>query len=347
MDNVRVEMKAIRQLQLTECEIPVPKEDELLLKIAYVGLCGSDLHFYTEGHIGKRRVTRPFVLGHEVSAVVEKVGSGVQGFSVGDRVTLEPGIACRKCEYCLSGRYHLCPKVVFISNPPDDGAMQKYIVFPARLCFKLPDSISLEEGAMIEPLCVGLHAAQRGEVNMNSVVIVLGCGPIGIMTILSCKAFGAKRIIATDIREKRLAKAKEMGADFVVNAAADDFSQQISALTDGLGADVVFEAAGSPATMAQTSELVKRGGVIVIVGNVTKETSYNFLLVSNKEADIRPVYRYKNLYPTAINALASGKIDLKRIQPRVFPYTRAQEAFDITADGSNDVVKTLIQMNKL
>ena len=338
-----VQMTGIRTLRHETCPVPVIQADEVLLEICYVGICGSDIHFFTEGHIGKRAVTKPHILGHEASAIVVGVGANVKDLSIGDRVAIEPGKPCGHCKFCLGGRYNLCPNVVFISNPPDDGALRRYMAYPASLCFKLPDNISLIDGAMIEPLSVGLHAAMRGNIYFGKTVAILGCGTIGIMTLLSCKAYNAGKIIVTDISDARLNNALSLGADLAVNSGNNNVEEFIFSATNGQGVDVVFEAAGNPVTMAQTIKLVARGGTIVVVGNVTKETSFDFLALCNKEVDIRPVYRYCNIFPDAIAACSSKKIDLSKIKPRVFSFSESQAAFDYAATP-NETIKTIIEV---
>lgn len=343
--NRKAQMMALSKIELSELPMPQPKPDEAVVKIEYCGICGSDVHFFREGRIGKKVIDRPFILGHECSGVVIQLGSQVTGLKVGDRVVLEPGVPCGKCEFCKSGRYNLCPDVHFMASPPYDGALRNYLAYPADMLFVLPENVSSLEGAMIEPLCVGLHAAEQGEVCLGKTVTILGAGCIGMMTLLACKAMGASQIIVSDVFDLRLSKAKELGADFVINAKDVDTVEQVAQITGGVGTDIVFEAAGNPITMAQTSKIVKRGGNIVVTGNVTQPTQYDFLEISVKEATIKTVFRYANLFPLAIRAIASGKIDIMSIQPKIFDFEQTHEAFQYTVEHSQSILKSVIKMD--
>ena len=234
-----------------------------------------------------------------------------------------------------------------MAAPPYDGALYNYLSHPANMCFKLPDHVTMQEGAMIEPLAVGLHAARRGGARLGKSVFILGSGTIGIMTLLACKAMGATQIIISDLLENRLMRAKEFGANLIINSSNCDPAEKVMEATNGQGCDIVFETAGSPITMAQTWKYVKRGGVIVVVGNISKETSYNFLEISRREVDIRPVFRYRNIYPLAIEAVSNGLIGLKGIQPKEFPLDQSQKAFDYTVHNAQNIIKTLIKVSDI
>lgn len=343
--NRKAQMTGLSKIELSEMEMPQPKNDEVVVKIEYCGICGSDVHFFKEGRIGKKVIDRPFILGHECSGVITQLGSEVTGWKVGDRVVLEPGIPCGKCEFCKSGRYNLCPNVHFMASPPYDGALRNYLAYPADMLFALPENVSLLEGALIEPLCVGLHAAEQGNVGLGKTVTILGAGCICMMTLLACKAMGASQIIVSDVFDLRLDKAKELGADYVINAKKTDTVEQVAQITGGQGTDIVFEAAGNPVTMSQTSKLVKRGGLIVVAGNVTAPTQYDFLEISVKEATIKTVFRYANLFPLAVRAIATKKIDIMSIEPKIFPFEQAHEAFQYTVENSQSILKSVIKMD--
>ena len=184
-----------QKIELLDCEVPTVGPEDVLLELEYVGICGSDLHFYQHGKIGRKVLDGPFILGHECSGIIRAVGSNVKHFAIGDKITLEPGISCGECEFCRSGRYNICPDVKFISSPPDHGCLRRWMTYPAKACFKLPPNVSAMEGAMIEPLSVGIHAAVRGGVDFRKVVMIQGGGCIGLMTLLACKAMNAKSII--------------------------------------------------------------------------------------------------------------------------------------------------------
>ena len=259
-------MEKIGEIVMKDLPKPVPKDNEVLVKIKDIGICGSDIHYYESGRIGDFVVTKPIILGHESAGIVEEVGKDVKNLKPGDRVTLEPGYTCGKCEYCMSGRYNLCPDVVFMATPPYDGAFCEYVAWPAHMAFKLPDNMSYMEGALVEPLSVGLHAADMADAKLGQTAVVLGSGCIGLCTLMSLKARGVTKIYIADVIQKRLDKAKSLGATEVINAAEKDTVEEIMRLTDGKGCDLVFETAGSRITTQQTPYLVKIGGKIVLVG---------------------------------------------------------------------------------
>jgi len=344
--NKVAQLVEVKKIEMSERPMPVAGKGEVVVKLSYCGICGSDMHFYQFGSIGKKVAPFPFILGHECSGYVVETGDGVRNLKVGDRVALEPGVPCGTCEMCRKGLYNLCPDVHFLAAPPYDGALRNYIAYPENMCFKMPDNMTLQEGAMIEPLAVGMHAAERGGVSMGQSVCILGCGTIGIMTLLSCIARGATKIIVSDLVDNRLKKALAFGANVVVNPKTENLEEQVMKMTNGSGCDVVFETAGSPYTMVDTWKYVKRGGVITLVGNITKDVPYSFLEISRKEVDIRPVFRYRNLYPVLLEAVSTGKINLKQIAPREFPFEESDEAFRYTAENAQEVIKTLIRISE-
>ena len=340
-------MQGTDKMILKEIPVPETKEKEVLVQIEYVGICGSDVHYFHTGCCGSYKVdlSQDFMLGHECAGTVVKVGEGVKDLKVGDRVALEPGITCGKCEFCKSGHYNLCPDVVFLATPPVQGCYEQFIAFPEDMCFKRPDNVSTLEGCLIEPLSVGFHAANQGEVGVGDTVMILGSGCIGLVTMLACKAHGAGQIIVADLVDARLEKAKELGAAAVINSKNTDVFKEVERLTNGRGADVVFETAGSPVTIAQTPFLVRRGGTITLVGLASQEEiTYNFAQIMDKEATIKSVFRYRNIYPKAIAAVSSGAIDVKKIVTHEFDLDHIQEAFDEAVNNKTDLVKAVIKV---
>lgn len=340
-------MQGTDKMILKEIDIPEIQKDQVLVQLEYVGICGSDVHYYHSGRCGSYEVdlNEDFMLGHECAGTVVEIGEAVTSLKVGDRVALEPGITCGTCEFCKSGKYNLCPDVVFLATPPVQGCYEEYIAFPENMCFKLPDNVSTKEGALIEPLSVGFHAANQGNVQVGDTVVILGGGCIGLVTLLSCKAHGAGQIILADIVDARLEKAKELGATHVINSKEKDIKEEIAKLTDGRGVDIVFETAGSPVTIAQTPYLVCKGGTIVLVGiSAQEEINYNFAQIMDKEATIKSVFRYRNIYPKAIAAVASGAINVNNIVTHEFDLDHIQEAFDEAVNNKTDLVKAVIKM---
>ena len=346
MKNRAAFMTGIRKLEFRDVPVPAPKAGEVLVKVEYVGICGSDVHYFEHGRIGDFVVEGDFILGHECAGTVVELGEGVTTHKVGDRVALEPGATCGKCEFCKTGRYNLCPDVRFLATPPYHGCFENYIAFPAELAFHLPDSIPAKEGALIEPLSVGLEAADVANVKLGDSVVILGSGCIGLMALLACKARGAADVIVVDVIGKRLEKAKELGATAVINAAETDTAAEVMRLTGGAGAEIVMETAGAVKTTQQTVDVVKRGGRIVLVGLPPEDViPYNFSRLMGKVAELRTIFRYKNQYPVAIRAIASGKIDVSGIVTHEFAFSDLAEAMRVNIEEKNEVVKAVVKVN--
>jgi L-iditol 2-dehydrogenase len=346
MKNRAAYMTGLNKLEIREIAVPVLKEKEVLVKIEYVGICGSDVHYLEYGKIGDFVVKGDFILGHECAGTIAAIGTKVENLKVGDRVALEPGCTCGQCEFCKTGRYNLCPYVEFLATPPYHGCLMNYIAFPENMAFKLPDIISTKEGALVEPLAVGMHAAKQGNVKLGDSVVILGSGTIGLTTLLACKAFGATDIAVVDIVSKRLEYAKKLGATTVINAAEEDVLAAIDKLTNHKGVDIVIETAGSAKTIAQTPYLVKSGGCIVLVGMAPQDIiEYNFAKIMAKEAEIKSVFRYKNIYPQAIKAISKGIIDISGIVTHEFAFNDTAKAFDFVINNKQDVVKAVIKVD--
>jgi len=345
MKNAAVFMTGINKLETREVPMPEIKNDEVLIKLEYVGICGSDVHYLEHGKIGDFVVDGDFILGHECSGIVEKLGSNVKHLKIGDKVALEPGQTCGVCEFCKTGRYNLCPDVIFLATPPYQGCLMKYIAYPENMAFKLPDNMSTKEGSLVEPFAVGLHSVKLGEVTLGSSVVILGAGCIGLMTLLAAKTFGASDITVVDILDNRLEAAKKLGATRVINGKDKNAVDEILALTDGIGVDVVFETAGAEITISQTPYLVKAGGTIVLVGMApTDIIPFNISKILAKEAQIKSVFRYRNIYPQAIAAISNGIADVSEIVSNEFDFEQTKEAFDFVINNKADVVKAVIKL---
>lgn len=338
-------MEGIGKIGFEERDIPAPKADEVLVKLDYVGICGSDLHYYETGAIGDYVVEPPFVLGHEPGGVVVEVGADVTHLQVGDRVALEPGKTCGHCEFCKQGKYNLCPDVVFFATPPVDGVFQEYVAHEADLCFKLPENVSTLEGALIEPLAVGFHAAIQGDAHLGQKAVVMGAGCIGLVSMMALKARGVSEVYVVDIMEKRLEKALELGADGVINGAKEDVLERALQLTGGKGMDLVVETAGTEITTRQAIQIAKKGSNIVLVGySKTGEMTLPMSLVLDKELTFKTVFRYRHIYPMAIDAVASGKVNLKGIVTDIFSLDEAQKAMNYSVNNKADIVKAVIKI---
>lgn len=337
-------MTAAKKMQWIEKDIPEARQGELLVKLEYVGVCGSDLHFYQDGRLGNWIPHGPLTLGHEPGGVVVEVGEGVTGFQAGDKVAIEPGVPCGSCDMCKKGKYNLCGRMSFMAIPGErEGVFSEYCAHPATMCYKLPENVSTLEGALCEPLAVGLHAVGESGAKIGQNAIILGSGCIGLVTLMVLKAVGVKEVYVADIIDKRLAKAAELGAAKTIRSDQQDLLAFAASLPDG-GADLVFETAGNKQTMLLTSKLIKKGGTVTLVGMApTAEMTYDIGSLMDKEAVIHTVFRYRNLYPTAIKAVSEGTIPLKSIVSHVFEFKDVIEGVAYNVDNKQDVIKAVVR----
>uniref|UniRef100_A0A2C9K2D6 Sorbitol dehydrogenase n=1 Tax=Biomphalaria glabrata TaxID=6526 RepID=A0A2C9K2D6_BIOGL len=333
-------------LRLEDQPIPEPGPGQVQLKMEQVGICGSDVHYWTHGRIGDFIVKAPMVLGHEASAVVSKLGPDVTTLKVGDRVAIEPGVPCRTCHFCKSGRYNLCPDMKFCATPPYHGNLARYYVHAADFCFKLPDHVSFEEGALLEPLSVGVHATNRAGVGLGNTVLVCGAGPIGLVNILTAKAKGASLVCVTDIDETRLNKAKEIGADFVVRVANSDPSKVAEEIETVMGTkpDITIECSGAAKSIQTAIYATKSGGVVVLVGLGQDIVEVPVVNAGVREVDIRGIFRYVNCYPTALAMVASGKVNVKPLITHRFKLEESVKAFEAAKRGEG--IKIMIECSR-
>lgn len=337
-------MNGIEKMGFTERAIPKPANNEALIKLEYVGICGSDIHYYETGRIGDYIVKPPFILGHEPGGIVVEVGKDVKHLKVDDRVALEPGKTCGHCKYCREGNYNLCPDVIFFATPPVDGVFQEYVAHKADLCFKLPDNVSTLEGALIEPLAVGFHAANQGGAHAGQTAVVFGAGCIGLVSMMALKAEGVSKIYVVDIMQKRLDKAMELGATGVINSKETDILKEIERLT-GDGADLVIETAGTEITAQQSIYITRKGGTIVFVGYTkTGMVTLPLSLALDKELTFKTVFRYRHIYPMAIEAVASGRVNLKGIITDIFDFDDIQNAMDSSVRDKANIVKAVVKI---
>lgn len=338
-------MTDLEKVEVVERDVPVNQADEVLVKLEYVGVCGSDLHYYETGRIGNFIVETPFVLGHEASGTVVEVGSNVTNLKIGDRVALEPGKTCGECEFCKSGKYNLCPDVIFFATPPIDGVFQEYVAHKASLCFKLPESVSTMEGALIEPLAVGFHAAMQGGAHVGQTAVVTGAGCIGLVSMMALKAMGVSKVYVVDIMPKRLEKAMELGATGIINARNENAVERIMELTGGAGCDLSIETAGTEITTTQLIHMAKKGSTIVLVGYSASGTmNLPINVVLDKELTMKSIFRYRNIYPIAIETVAQGSIKLKEMVSNIFELDQIQEAMDACVKDKADIVKAVIKI---
>jgi L-iditol 2-dehydrogenase len=330
-------------MRLEEIDMPKPGPGEALVKMKSVGVCGSDIHYYRHGRIGSFIVEKPIILGHECAGEVTAIGSDVTNLRVGDRVVFEPGVPCGRCWFCKNGRYTKCPNVRFMATPPDDGALAEYVAWPADFLFKMPDKMSFQEGALVEPFAVGLYATRRGGFYPAASVTILGSGPIGLSVLEAVKALGAGDVIVVDMMPNRLNLAKEMGATHVVDAREEGVTETIRDLTDGEGTHFVFETAGTAATFSQTVEVARDGGFVVLIGfPQEKEISMPMVDALVKELNFVTSFRYNNIFEEAITLMANDRVDIKPMLTHEFPFDQTIEAFDLTENAKDKAVKVMV-----
>lgn len=346
-DNLTAVLYGVEDLRLEQRPIPTPKDDEVLLDMDSVGICGSDVHYLVKGRCGDFVVQKPMVIGHEASGIVSKVGSKVQHLKVGDRVAIEPGYGCRVCDFCKTGRYNLCADMIFCATPPYDGNLTRYYTHPADFCYKLPSHVTMEEGALLEPLSVGVHACRRAGVGLGSEVLILGAGPIGLVTLITAKSMGAGKVVVTDLLQNRLDVAKELGADgtLVVEMGSNeqDVVKKVHDLFGG-APDKTIDCSGAEATSRLSILATRSGGCAVLVGMGASEVKLPLANALAREVDIRGVFRYCNDYAAALSLVASGKIDVKRLITHHFNIEETAEAFNTSRHGLGGAIKVMIHV---
>ncbi len=317
-----------------------PGDVRIAMKV--VGICGSDLHYYKTGAIGPFVVREPMVLGHEGSGVVTEVGAAVTHLAPGDRVCMEPGIPDWRSRATREGRYNLDPSLTFWATPPIHGCLTPEVVHPAELTFKLPEGVSFAEGAFVEPLAVGLQAARKARIEAGQVAVVVGAGTIGVLTALCALASGCSQVMITDVQPEKLKIAAAYDGVVAIDISKENAATRVAELTSGWGAEVLFEASGNSQAFAGMFDLVAPGGRVVLIGMPDGAAPLDVVAAQVKEVTIETVFRYANVYRNALALLASGRVDVKPLISRTFPFERSVEAFEFAAEGLPDVVKTQI-----
>lgn len=334
-----------KPLQILVEDVPMPSlgAEDVLIKVKSIGICRSDFHYWKTGRIGSFVVREPLILGHELSGEIAEVGEAVSSLSSGDKVVVEPGFPCRKCRFCKSGRYNLCPNERFMGTPPTNGAFAEYVVAPSDFVFKMPRGLSFDEGALVEPLAVGVYAVKRARVVPGDVVAILGAGPIGLLTLVAAKAAGANEIYVTDIDDWRLEKAKALGATAIINVKREDLKGKIEELTGENYVDVTMEASGSPEATIQAVEITRSGGTIALIGMYEEaELMYPLIDVVIKELDVKGVLRYANVFPRSIKLISSKRFDPKLLITHHLPLEDIEVGFKIMDEKRERALKILI-----
>lgn len=333
------------ELALRDIDLPLQVGPGMVrIAVHTVGVCGSDVHYYTHGKIGPFVVNAPMVLGHEAAGTIIEIGEGVTHLKVGDRVCMEPGIPDATSKAAGLGLYNLDPAVKFWATPPVHGVLTPEIVHPANYTFKLPDNVSFAEGAMVEPFAVGMQAATKARIVPGDTAVVLGAGPIGTMVAIAALAGGCARAIVADLAQPKLDIAARYQGVIPVNISHQDLVAEVSRLTDEWGADVVFECSGSPHAWKTIMDLPRPGGAIVVVGLPVEPVAVDIAAASTKELRIENVFRYAHQYDRAIALIASGKVDLNPLISETFEFKDAVKAFDRAVEGRPTDVKLQIRV---
>lgn len=317
--------------------------DDVRIKIHTVGICGSDVHYYTHGKIGNFIVKEPMVLGHEASGAVIEVGKNVKQLKVGDRVCMEPGVPDLHSRATMEGMYNLDPAVVFWATPPYHGCLRETVVHPAMFCFKLPDNVSYAEGAMVEPLSVGLQAVKKANIKPGDVGLVTGCGTIGVLAGLAALAGGCSKVIITDVIQPKLDIAASYGM-IPVNIKTQNLQKVVNEVTGGWGVDAIFEASGNEAAITNIFQPLCPGGKVVFIGMPVNPVPVDIVAAQAKEARMETVFRYANIYPRAVALLGSGKIDVKPLITDRYKFADAIKAYDYAVSPEPRTVKIVIEM---
>jgi D-xylulose reductase len=338
-----------QKLDLSLRDFPIEKDEvmgphDVRIKLHTVGICGSDVHYYTHGKIGPFEVKAPMILGHEASGTVIECGAAVTTLKPGDRVCMEPGIPDPNSRATRLGMYNIDPAVRFWATPPVHGILRPSCVHPEAFTFKLPDNVSFAEGAMVEPLAVGVHAATKARIRPGDIALVMGAGPIGLVTALAALAAGCARVFVTDIDDAKLEIAASLGPITPINVLKEDMVQRIRQATDGWGVEVVFEATGSPQAAATVFEPLCPGGCVVMIGGQPNPISYDAGAAMVREARVENIFRYAHVFPRCVAMLSSGAIDVKPLLTRKFEFNDSVRAFEIAASAPKGDVKMQIEL---
>ncbi|MEV0948703.1 NAD(P)-dependent alcohol dehydrogenase [Rhodococcus sp. NPDC049939] len=324
------------RIEMQERAVPTPGPGDVLVKVASVGICGSDTHFYREGRIGDLVVDRPVVLGHESSGTIVAVGPGVAADRIGQRVSIEPQRPDPSSEESRRGLYHLCPHMQFFAAPPIDGALAEYVTIGSGFAHAIPDDMSDDAAALCEPLSVAIAANRKARVSAGSRVLVAGAGPIGIATLQSALAFGATEVIVSDLEPRRREMATKFGASSVLDPREHDVA--------GLHVDAFVDASGAPSAVAAGIEAVRPAGTVVLVGMGATEMTLPVQTIQNRELVLTGVFRYANTWQTAISLERSGRVDLDSMVTKRFPLAETEQA--LNADRTPGSLKAVVRVQE-
>ena len=340
-------LTGIRQMAMRDVPTPTVAGDrDVLIRMGAIGVCGSDVHYYQRGKIGTQVVSYPYPVGHECAGVVVAVGAGVGTVKPGDRVAIDPAITCGRCDQCQAGRSHTCRRLRYLGCPGQiDGCLSEFILMPDANCVPIKDAMTLEQGALSEPLSIGVYAVTLAQVAPGAKVGILGAGPIGLSVLLPVEVDRASAVYMTDKIDARLEVARSAGADWTGNPDIDDVVARVNA-AEPAQLDVVFECCGDQAALDQAVEMLKPGGKLMIVGIPPDDTiSFNINSLRHKELAIQNVRRQNGCVQRALDLIDTGQVDVDFMVTHRFPFDRVQEAFDLVADYRDGVVKAMINLD--
>lgn len=339
-------LERVGELAIRDIELPsVMGADDVRIKLHTVGVCGSDVHYYTHGRIGDFVVNAPMVLGHEAAGTVVEVGANVSHLKVGDRVCMEPGIPNPLSKASRLGIYNVDPAVTFWATPPIHGVLCPETIHPASFTYKLANNVTFAEGAMVEPFAVGMQAASRARITPGDTAVVTGAGTIGIMVALAALAGGCSRVLISDLSAEKLKIAEGYDGIKGVNLKERNLQDAVNEATEGWGADIVFECSGAPAAVRDLFKVVRPGGTVVLVGLPPEPVPFDIAAACARECRIETVFRYANVFDRALSLIAAGKVDLKPLVTDTYRFENSIEAFERAAEGRSTDVKLQIVMD--
>jgi len=337
-------LKEYKKLDLVDIPVPEVSPNDILVRVKACGICGSDIHGY-DGSTGRR--IPPLVMGHEAAGIVESVGSAVEQFRPGDRVTFDSTVSCGNCFHCRAGRINLCDarRVLGVScgDYRQNGCFAEFVAVPQNIVYKLPDSLSFEHAAMIEAVSVAFHAVNRAAFKLGDSVVVVGAGMIGLLVIQTARAAGCGKLIAVDLDDRRLALAKELGADEVINAKSPDAQRRLAALTEGRGADAAFEVVGADAPIATAVNSLRKGGTLVLVGNLSPKVEMPLQAIVTRELNVLGTCASCGEYPACIDLMSRGKINVQALISAAVPLEQGPAWFERLYRGEPGLMKVILK----
>jgi D-xylulose reductase len=332
---------SLRDYPITEAAGPY----DVKIQIKACGICGSDVHYYLEGGIGDFIVREPMILGHEAAGIVIEKGDKVSGLEIGDLVCMEPGIPNMRSREVMEGMYNIDPDVVFWATPPIHGCLRETVVHPAQFCFKLPPGMSAAEGAMREPLAIGIEAAKKAAIKPGDTALVVGCGTIGVMCAISALAGGCGKVFISDVKQEKLDLTASYDKNIVpINSAKTDLREFIMKETGGRGCGIIFEASGSPKVYPDFFRCARKGARVVLIGLMNGTVPIDVSFLQAQGITIEAIFRYINCFERAIALVNAGKIDIKRFLSKTFTFADSIAAYEYAAAGHPDVVKVMIEL---